>query len=66
MKVQTEINKIIDVLIVHGVTNVINALKYSMQISGFDAGKAAYPAKVFSADDISALKAAMEDAGYKY
>lgn len=64
--VQNEINRIVKVLIKHGVNGVVNSVKCSLELSGYDVGKAAYPAKTYTYEEKSALKADMKANGYKY
>lgn len=66
MNIQTEINKIIDVLIKHGVNGVNKALKASLKMSGYNVGDAAYPAQALDAQECVNLKKDMEALGYKY
>jgi N-acetylneuraminate lyase len=62
-KMQTEINKIVDVLIKYG---VINAVKCALTLKGFESGNAAYPSRVYTKEQISSLKSDLEKAGYKF
>jgi dihydrodipicolinate synthase/N-acetylneuraminate lyase len=60
---QTEINKIVDVLIKY---SVINAVKCALTLKGFDSGNAAYPSRIYTKEQISALKSDLEKAGYRF
>jgi N-acetylneuraminate lyase len=62
-KMQTEINKIVDVLIKY---SVINAVKCALTLKGFDSGNAAYPSRIYTKEQISALKSDLEKAGYRF
>ena len=61
---QTKINKIVEVLIKHGINGVINSVKCTLSISGYDTGNAAYPARIYTKEQKAELKADMEKAGY--
>lgn len=65
-QMQTEINKIVEVLIKHGINGVINSVKCSLSLSGYNVGNAAYPARIYTDQQKAALKADMEKAGYSF
>ena len=63
---QTDINKIIEVLIKHGVNGIINSVKCTLEIDGLDVGSAAYPAKIYTEQQKAQLKYDMEKVGYVF
>lgn len=66
LEMQSEINRIIGVLLKHSGGNVIRTVKCSLELSGWDMGLAAYPASALSDAEKAAFKADMIAAGYKY
>ena len=66
LAMQTEVNRIISVLIKHAHGSALRTVKCSLAMSGIDVGLPAYPAGDLTADEKAAFKAAMIEAGYRY
>ena len=65
-KKQTEINRLVEILIHHGKTGVINSIKSVLEDMGFDVGRSAFPTAKYSADEKISLKADMQKEGFKF
>lgn len=66
LEIQSQVNRIIAVLIKHSPRNVIPAVKCALELRGFDIGPAAYPASELSAEQKAAFKADMTAAGCRF
>ena len=60
-EVQFKINKVISVLLKY---DCIPAIKAALTLLGFDIGNVAYPGKVFTAEELTAFRKEMTEAGY--
>ena len=63
---QHEINTIISVLIKWADGDILRALKAALELDGFEAGKAVWPARSYDAVTLARFKAEMEATGYRF
>ncbi len=62
---QYRANRVTDVLIKHGDGSALKAIKETLKLMGFDAGKCAEPSKTYTKEEVAALKADLIKAGFK-
>ncbi len=63
---QHKINSIISVLIKWADGDILRALKAALELNGFEAGKAVWPARSYDAETLARFKKEMEATGYRF
>ena len=63
---QYKINRVIDVLLRYSENGAIKGVKAAMTCKGFDMGNAVYPSKVYTSDELAALKKELAALGIEF